>query len=169
MTTEEQAALDETTKKPVELSTAEGKKGQIAEEQMRQQTFNTMVALEEMANAVTAHLNPHLNPFEGVTRISGDLEVEGNLAVKGMTTVVNSEAGPGELENLGKVVAKHHQALGLIATFGMMKDKPASGTEPAWAISKLLGMKACKNCVGTGWIASDETCEECGRTGYIKV
>jgi len=165
MTPEERTSLDETLKKSAEHGAAQNKKARLAEEQVREQMFKTMVALEKAANAVAKHLNP----LEGVTKVSGDLEVEGNLTVNGTTATGSSEVTPDVLAEISKVVAKHHQALALLASFGMMKDTPMlSGTEPAGKIASLLGMAACRNCVGTGWVARDETCSECDRTGYIK-
>jgi hypothetical protein len=157
-----------------------------AEDEMRTQMFKTMVALEKMAMVVTHHLTADKRPppensreiKDGATTIDGDLRVTGNLRVEGDSTIsgctstVASERQslplPTELEEIGKVVAKHHRALGLLATFGMMKDKPAFGTDPSQAVARLLGMRACRNCVGTGWVARDESCDECERTGYIK-
>ena len=164
-----------------------------AEDQMRQQMFNTMVALEKMAAAVTDHLTADKQPAQqddderrrdGQTAmlidddvvIKENLVVEGSIDAKkglttyGCTTMVESNfEDSSKLDELGKVVAKHHQALALIATFGAFKDKHAFGTQPIRALANLLGLKACKDCVGTGWIARDESCDTCKQSGYIKV
>ena len=121
-----------------------------AEAEMRTQMFKSLAALERMCDAVTEHLTADKQPPEQDTPEPPKAPTEEGLA------------------QLGKVVAKHHQALGLLATFGMMKDATAFGTPPAGRIAILLGMQACRNCVGTGWVARDETCDECGRTGYVK-
>jgi len=160
----------------------------VCEDDMRQQMFQTMISLERMAEAVTSFLTADRRPPErsdGTSQISdegGDVHIKGNLIVDGnieakkdltsygcVSSVESSYEDSSKLDELGKVISKHHRALGMIASFGMMKDKPAFGTEPARAIANLLGMQACKNCVGTGWVARDETCGECDRSGYIRV
>lgn len=118
----------------------------IEEEQMREQMFKTMEALEKASNAATAY-------FEAIT----PKEPEPPKAPT-----------DSELEQLGKVIAKHHQALGLIATFGEFKEAGFGILDPRRSITSKLGMRACADCGGTGWIARDETCKTCKRTGYIK-
>ena len=166
------------------------------EDEMRAQMFKTMVALEKMAAAVTDHLTA--DKAEGPAQsdepagpkqdrqtamlIDDDVVIKGNLVVEGnieakkdlttygcVTSVEASYEDSSKLDELGSVVAKHHQALGLLATFGTMKDGPNLGTSPIKALANLLGLKACEDCVGTGWIARDETCKTCKRAGYIKV
>lgn len=129
-----------------------------AEDAMRTQMFKTMVALEKMCDAVTDFLGQDGAqwPAAGAVKIVEEQEIP------------KATTGD-ELKSLGRIVAKHHQALGLVATFAEMRNIPAFGTQPARAIADLLGMKACDECVGTGWIARDETCAKCGRTGYLKV
>jgi hypothetical protein len=116
---------------------------------MQQQTLKTLEALEKMANAVTAYLTADKQPAEAPEERA-------------------SKASADALDEMGKVVAKHHKALALLVTFGMMKDKPMWSAEPADEIGALLGMKACRNCVGTGWFAGDETCGECKGSGFLK-
>jgi len=112
-----------------------------AEDQMRQQMYKSLVALEKMCDAVTAYL-------------AADEERRAKAET--------------ELDGMGKVVSKHHQALGILTTFSELKDVGLVGTTPRNKLVSLLGLRACPDCVGTGWIARDETCKNCGRTGYIK-
>lgn len=118
-----------------------------ADDEMRKQMFKSLVALEKMCDAVTAHLA--VRPPE-----QSEAPEETSSAQE-------------SIDKMGGVVAKHHKALALLATFGMMKDRPTLGSEPSGEIARLLGMKACRNCVGTGWVARDETCGECNRSGFL--
>ena len=129
-----------------------------AEDQMRQQMYKTLGALERMADAVTDYLTT-----DAVT----DYPVADKKPAE-EPEVTDPAASQVELDEMGKVVAKHHRALALLATFGMMKDKPMRGADPAKEIASLLGMAACRNCVGTGWVARDETCGECNKAGFLK-
>lgn len=150
-----------------------------SEEDMRQQMFKTMVALEKAANAATAYFEaitpvPVAEPQsftdfkcvrcteKATTRDSQGLSVCEEHAKQPKTPTDD------ELKQMGKVIAKHHQALGLIATFGEFKDAGFGFQPPRGKITSLLGMRSCSDCVGTGWLARDETCKSCGSTGYIK-
>jgi len=127
---------------------------------MRQQMFKTMVAMEKMADAVTDFLG----------RTGAQWPAAGSMVAGQTTEAAEPPRAPtgDELEKIGKVVAKHHQALAVIATYGVFKDAGFFGTQPDRKLTSLLGMKACDECVGTGWIARDESCKKCGRTGYVK-
>jgi hypothetical protein len=171
-----------------------------AEDQMRQQMFKTMVALERMADAVTDFLGRSGQkwPAAGSMNVSEEsdeddealrqlrMKVAGGgkcehlhtqtqckVCAQWIERTAEVERRPpapteDELKQIGGVVAKHHQVLGLLATFGELKDGGVLNTPPRSKIISLLGMRACSDCVGTGWIARDETCASCGRTGYIK-
>lgn len=117
-----------------------------ADKEMREQMYKTLVALERAANAVADHFD----------------------AEKAKGEEAPTEPEPDAVEQLGMVVAKHHQALGLIATFGEFKEAGFGILDPRRSITSKLGMRACADCGGTGWIARDETCATCKRTGYIK-
>jgi len=101
----------------------------------------------------------------------GDVVIKGDLRVEGTSTAVASQATaplPTEVEVLQRMVNDHHRALALIVTFGQFKDAGFFGTKPDHAIARLIKLKACENCVGTGWVARDETCDQCKRRGYIE-
>jgi len=146
--------------------------------ELKTQALKTMSALERMADAITEHLTtlmptpeepdtePGTAPDEVV--IDGKLTVKGDLVVEGTTVTISSETQPGELDELSRVITKHHQALGLIATFAMMKDQPARGMDPARAVATLLGMQACRDCVGTGREDGRHPCSFCQGTGYTR-
>ena len=115
--------------------------------QMREQMFKTMVALEGAAIAATAY-------FESMGRPAEPVE---------------SPPEPNEeIEQLGRVITKHHQALSILATFAEFKDSGFFGATPRGLMISMLGMRACSDCVGTGWLSRDEGCKPCRATGYIK-
>ncbi|KKK53413.1 hypothetical protein LCGC14_3095050, partial [marine sediment metagenome] len=106
--------------------------------------------------------------------IKGDLIVNGDLTVKGCTTTIGSQVVPGpmapldsDLREIREILGKHRKAIALVATFGQFKDVGFFGTKPERALQRLVRLKSC-SCVGTGWVARDESCKECKQQGYIE-
>jgi len=76
-----------------------------------------------------------------------------------------SDSFPDEVR---KELVKHRKALALISSFATFGDAGFFGVQPARAIQSLIGSVACKECVGTGWVARDESCKHCHASGYIE-
>lgn len=149
-----------------------------AEKEMREQMFKTMVALEKAANAATTYfeaVTPKPDEPKSITDFKcvhcpEKATTRDNRGLSVCEEHVKQPKAPteDELKQMGKIIAKHHQALGLIATFGEFKDAGFGFQPPRGKITSLLGMRSCSDCVGTGWLARDETCKSCNNTGYIK-
>lgn len=72
----------------------------------------------------------------------------------------------GDVEEIRKTLDAHRKALAVVAEFGQFKNV-VFGMNPDRQIQSLVKLRACPECVGTGWVARDETCKKCGRKGYI--
>jgi len=72
-----------------------------------------------------------------------------------------------ELEQINKMLAKQHRALALVAGYAEF-EKSVFQVPPADSITSLIRLKVCRLCAGTGWVARDESCDECGMRGYVK-
>jgi len=147
-----------------------------SEEAMRFQMIRTLQSLERMADAVTDHLTADKRPAETeesvVHTFHGDVIVKGHLTVEGCTTTVESkhETAPlsDEIRGIQETLLKHRKALAVVASEAQFKDS-FFGTSADCQIASLVGLRSCKSCIGTGWIARDETCSECKRQGYMEV
>ena len=96
----------------------------------------------------------------------GDVHIRGNLAVDGST-----ESSPAprneDLQKIWETITKHRKALAIIGTLGGFENVGFSQMEPGRKVRSLVELSACRECIGTGWIARDETCTNCNREGYI--
>jgi len=113
--------------------------------------------------------------FKGNVVVTGNLRVEKNAVVNGSKMTAPTESIPGpmapldsDLKEIRETLDKHRKALGLIATFGQFRDVGFFGTEPKQALSRLTKLRACPECVGTGWLARDESCKNCKTRGYLE-
>jgi hypothetical protein len=101
----------------------------------------------------------------------GDVRVKGDLTVEGRTTTVESdiemlklrEADVADIQNQLKA---HRQALAIIARFGAFGGASFGLPDPQEQVARKIDLKAC-DCVGTGWLARDESCKGCGGRGYV--
>jgi hypothetical protein len=150
------------------------------ESQMRRQTYNTMRALERWADAsvefMTADKQPAKQNDDGPIVFERDVIMKGDLTVEGKQTTVESVSvtgppGPmapldGDVEEIRKTLGSHQKALALVAQF--FHSTNTFGFNPRNEVERLVGIKACDECCGSGWLARDETCKKCGRRGYTK-
>ena len=119
--------------------------------------------------------------FNGDVTVTGNLVVEGNVDAKkdlttyGCTTTVETETVPGpmapdgDLQEIRKTLDNHRKALALLATFGRYAEPHRTrffGKGVTREVQGLVNLKACPDCVGSGWIARDETCKRCSGVGY---
>lgn len=119
----------------------------LSEADIRNQMFLTMQALERAANAYVLSIQK--------------APVESSKTVPAPTAPLDSD-----LKQIRETLDKLRKALAIIGTFGEFK-KIFFGTHPNEKVHSLVGLKSC-SCVGTGWVARDETCSECGQKGYIE-
>ncbi len=75
---------------------------------------------------------------------------------------------PADLTEIHKTLEAHRKALAIIGVFGGFENVGFSQMEPGRRVRDLAGLTACRECIGTGWIARDETCSNCKQQGYIK-
>lgn len=95
----------------------------------------------------------------------GDVVVTGDLRVKGTHSEVASLT-PGTLDRVIKRLDNHAKALAIIASFGGFENVSFGQSEPGGQVRSLAGISVCRECVGTGWLARDETCRDCNGKGY---
>lgn len=72
-----------------------------------------------------------------------------------------------DLKEIRETLDKHRKALAMLGTFAEFKDVGFFGTKPDRAVEGLIKLKACPDCVGTGWLARDESCRKC-KMGYFE-
>jgi hypothetical protein len=99
--------------------------------------------------------------------------VHAKRAAAQQTTPVWPQGAPGpmapldgDIREIRETLDKHRKALAIIGTFGAFQDI-FFGTKPNKAVHRLVGLQSC-GCVGTGWVARDETCKTCGQSGYLE-
>jgi len=133
----------------------------LSEADIRNQMFLTMQALERAANAYV--LSIQKAPVESSKTVPAPTApLDSDLKQIRETLDKHRKA----LAIIGTFLDKHRKALAIIGTFGEFK-KIFFGTHPNEKVHSLVGLKSC-SCVGTGWVARDETCSECGQKGYIE-
>lgn len=120
------------------------------EAEMREQMFDTMVALELAAKAALLY-------FTSKTTVPEAKEPE-----------PPPKPAPKPLNTMPQLTdtAKQRRAIALIAKFAEFKDTSFGMLKAREKIANLIGMEAC-HCVGTGWLARDETCKDCKGQGYL--
>ena len=150
------------------------------EQRMRSQMLLTMRAIQEMAKAVVDHLTADKRPPEQnensrvprgerqTARLIDDvvirgLKIEGDLQVEGTTAPLDSD-----IAEIRKTLDQLRKALAVVSVFGEFKDAGVFGAKPSDQVARIIGLRVCEECVGTGWIARDETCKNCGQRGYLK-
>ena len=122
---------------------------QPTDDEMRNQWYRTMLAAEDAFKSISAHL-------------SGDTarDSKGKLGV--------SRETPSDLDEIKNRLDKHNKALAVIGSF-VTFEKNSLGFDPAWKVHSLVGLTACRECGGSGWLARDESCKNCKRSGFLSV
>jgi hypothetical protein len=72
-----------------------------------------------------------------------------------------------DLTEINKRLDQHDKALSIIGVFGGFENVSFGQTEPGRMVRSLVGFSVCRECVGTGWLARDESCTNC-KKGYTK-
>jgi len=65
------------------------------------------------------------------------------------------------------VADKLHRAIALLTMKMFEKEVPFDNPITAHQIYRLLGLRPCEECRGTGWLARDESCKSCKRAGWL--
>lgn len=71
-----------------------------------------------------------------------------------------------DLKEIREQLDKHRKALAIIGSYANF-EKVFFGLNPDRAVHDLVKLKSC-SCIGTGWVARDESCSKCGMKGYIE-
>ena len=123
------------------------------EEALQRQSLKTMAALERMANAIIEHLTADKQPAQ---------QNPGPQGVSGPTAPSDDA-----LKSIHAVLGQHQKALAIIGTLGGFENVSFGQMEPGRQVRYLAGLTVCRECIGTGWLARDESCKNC-KKGYIK-
>jgi hypothetical protein len=102
--------------------------------------------------------------------LDGNVVIQGDLMIKGTQTVIDSEIIEDcpQFDEILKQLASHRKALAIIGTVGGFENVSFGQSEPGRLVRSLVGLSACRECLGTGWLARDETCKTCAQNGYTK-
>jgi len=121
------------------------------EDVLQQQSLKTMAALERMANTITEHLTADKQPTQQ------------NPPGVDLSTAPSDYA----LKAIHAVLGQHQKALAIIGTLGGFESVGVGRPDPRSEVRYLSGLTVCRECIGTGWLARDESCKSC-KNGYIK-
>lgn len=68
---------------------------------------------------------------------------------------------------LHSILDAHSKALAILA--GYAECKQLFDRSPNREVESRVGVRVCKSCVGSGWLARDELCHECEAKGFTKL
>jgi hypothetical protein len=72
-----------------------------------------------------------------------------------------------DVHKIWDTLANHRKALAIIGVFAGFENVSFGQTEPGRSVRSLAGLSVCRECVGTGWLARDESCTNC-KKGYVQ-
>lgn len=76
-----------------------------------------------------------------------------------------AQLAPGTVDRIVKVQDDHRKALAVIAQF--FHSTNSFDLNPRREVERLIGIQACSECGGSGWLARDESCRTCGSKGFV--